>query len=795
MTRSLVLSLTLALSLTAVAADNSEYVALRAARPDGRTVAVSDLVLDRDAFRIHLRSGTVHFLEPVAGRTTGLVFTGDGSYELRPATESERRHLELLTGEKGLEMLSDRFDSIVLLFGDGTADEILKHAEAVVGAPDDRAKRIYEDYLKEQRNRYHLNLHLRVLRDLLDAPTGGVFVAAVNGKAHPPALLVHEPFGIGSLAAKYGFFGGEETAMIVFDQQKGGIWYLSGAKQTAKNGHGKPLRPLADAQHYSIETTIQRSEITGRATIRLIALADGLRVLPLHIMPKLRISGASYRVDGAEETKTAGIVQEDTELGRIARLFRYEGSDADAAVIFDESLKKGTKVELTLDYAGNEVLTNIGADTWSVDARDSWYPNLGTFTDLATYELTFRYPKRNHLISVGERVSETEEDSRKVAVWRADHPIRVAGFNYGRFEKKSQQDKESGMTVDVYSNRDFAKKSGDMMADAINSARVSTMFFGPVPYSPISVTQQVEWNFGQSWPSLVYLPTLAFTTSTERALEGFGPSAGDINEFVKTVGWHEMAHQWWGHHVGWESYRDQWLSEGLAEFTAALVLQFTESTKAYDDYWERKRRDILDKSRGGQVRNSEAGPISQGFRLSTHRAPSAAQTIMYGKGAYVVHMLRMMMRGGANPDERFITMMRDFAQSQAGRNPSTADFQKVVERHMTPQMNLTGDGRMSWFIDQWIHGIEIPRIRSEIGITDLGGGKYKLSGWVSQEGVSDNFRSPIPIYADFGQNKSARIGVMPVVGNNRSPIEVEMALPSKPRRIVVNLMHDILAMD
>ena len=212
--------------------------------------------------------------------------------------------------------------------------------------------------------------------------------------------------------------------------------------------------------------------------------------------------------------------------------------------------------------------------------------------------------------------------------------MRVAGFNYGQFEKISRTDEPSGLTIDVYTQRDFHKLAGDTMADAMNAARVGTAFFGRAPFSPVSITQQAEWSFGQSWPSLIYLPPIALITSTQRMAmaEEIGPQISDVNEFAKTVGWHEFAHQWWGHEVGWQSYRDQWLSEGFAEFTASVVLQFTENFGAYNAFWERRRHDILDKGPAG-IPDADAGPISDGVRLYTRSTPSAPQSIIYSKGA------------------------------------------------------------------------------------------------------------------------------------------------------------------
>jgi len=36
---------------------------------------------------------------------------------------------------------------------------------------------------------------------------------------------------------------------------------------------------------------------------------------------------------------------------------------------------------------------------------------------------------------------------------------------------------------------------------------------------------------------------------------------------------HEVAHQWWGHAVGPESYHDEWISEALASYSALLWLE------------------------------------------------------------------------------------------------------------------------------------------------------------------------------------------------------------------------------
>ena len=147
-------------------AQDATYRDLRASRPDGRTIPVKRLILERDAYRLTLESGAVHLLAPLGRDTFGAVFIGQGGYILNPATPAERRHLQLVADAK--EVLSDRFSKLILLFTDKTAAEVLAHAPVASGAPDPAAVRAYEDYLNRQRDDVLPNLHLRVLADLLN---------------------------------------------------------------------------------------------------------------------------------------------------------------------------------------------------------------------------------------------------------------------------------------------------------------------------------------------------------------------------------------------------------------------------------------------------------------------------------------------------------------------------------------------------------------------------------------------------------------------------------------------------
>jgi|SoiMethySBSTD1v2_1073268.scaffolds.fasta_scaffold00601_20 peptidase M1-like protein len=787
--------LLLLLASTAYAQDASEYRDLRASRPDGRQIPVKDLTLERDAYRITLQSGAVHLLKPLGGDTFGAVFIGQGSYVLNPASAAERRQLQLVTGST--EVLRDRFTKLILLFTDKTAAEVMAHAPVTNGAPDQAATRAFEEYLERQRNENLPNLHLRVLADLLNRPArqDGVFLAFVEGQTYSPVLLAVDPLGISNLTTRFNFFGGEEVMLFSFNNQNGGLWYSSALTPQAVSGRGKPIRPLADASHYEIDTTLDGGSLRGTTTITFTPTTDGVRVLPIHLFQRLRLRTAT--IDSAGTPAPVSVLQDELPQGLFARLFGDESGSGDVAVQFREPLKQGAAVKLTLTYEGRDVL-QCSDGRCAVGARESWYPNVGTFDDLATYSTMFHFPARNDLIGVGQQVSERTEGGQKIAVWRSEQPLRVAGFNYGDFQKTSKTDEQSGVTVDVYTIRgpEFANMSGIPMADAVNTSRVASTFFGPPTYRRISITQQLALASGQSWPTLVYLPTIVFLSplEQERRIAGDPRALQGLKEFGNTVTWHEVAHQWWGHQIGWSSYRDQWLSEGFAEFTAALMLEVASGRKKADSFWELRRDEIFGKTGTVAVAPADAGGISQGFRLATSRSPSGARYMIYSKGAFVLHMLRMMMREDRvpDPDRLFKAMMADFVKTWSGKNPSTDDFKAIAERHMIKDMDLAANGKLDYFFNQWVHGTDIPTLTSALEVTDIGGGKYKIAGTITQAGVPADFRTRVPIYLDLGNDRLERLGTVPVTGSSTFKLNVDVNIPIKPRRAVINSFHDVL---
>nr|NIM01431.1 hypothetical protein [Acidobacteriota bacterium]NIM62449.1 hypothetical protein [Acidobacteriota bacterium]NIO59880.1 hypothetical protein [Acidobacteriota bacterium]NIQ30962.1 hypothetical protein [Acidobacteriota bacterium]NIQ86043.1 hypothetical protein [Acidobacteriota bacterium] len=799
-------------------ADIEDYRAIRDLRTDGRVVRVSDFTMTRDVFELTF-DGAFHLLGDVNGRTVGAVFLGDGSLSYTPLDPREQQHLQVLARREGTTGFSDTFKKAMFLFADSTGEELLAAGELATGAPSGEAQGFRENCLKRQRRDLHTNFSLRVYQDLMNVSETKprVFLGFINFDESPHSLVAVDPLGADGLwvgeNAGFGVDGPEESALVFMDPTNRGFIYLSHTRDEIESRkHFLCKRKhLVDAQHYSISTTIKPNrEVVGETTITFKPKQSGLRVVPLRLMLPLRIQSVES-VDGAG---TVEFIQEEppTDVGSLA----VEG--ADAALVFSEPLKRGQEVTVRVRYAGDEVLEDAGDENYYVGTRTSWYPNVGVFSDWATYDLEFFIPDDRNIVSIGEHLGDGVSEGRNVSRWRAETPVPVAGFNYGRFKAMEQPEAVSGTRVQVYTNpgtpdivhaiNAFLQVQGrgeqsrfatdvtggdagyegyvpgmntatqnfktstealaqNAMADGVNAIKLFHTLFGPQPHKRIAVTQQTNWAFGQSWPTLIYLPYTAFINATDRAKLYDARAMQDATMFVDSVGIHEMAHQWWGNLVGWESYRDQWLSEGLASFSTAIALETIEGQGRANEFWKHMQDRLTEPGHGaGSMRPYEVGPVTQGVRLITRRSPNAYQYVVYNKGAMILQTLRMLMRdtNAQVPDAAFFAMLKDFATSYAGKNVTTREFQRHVQKHMVAGLNARGDGKVDWFFDQWVHGTEMPRYVVDVEITKSGK-NYRFLGEVRQENVSDDFMAMVPFYVDYGKGAYGMLGKAPFIGN------------------------------
>ncbi|MFN7930592.1 MAG: M1 family aminopeptidase [Blastocatellia bacterium] len=387
--------------------------------------------------------------------------------------------------------------------------------------------------------------------------------------------------------------------------------------------------------------------------------------------------------------------------------------------------------------------------------------------------------------------------------WVLAVPLAVAGFNYGRFknaELTDRADEIQSRRLRRVGNADGLRNApiggmaptrliGQSLVEAQNSMRVFTHFFGPIPYGRVAITQQPQAFFGQSWPTLVYMPLTAYMDATQRwLLMGIN---NRLTEFVDEVCAHEVSHQWWGHIVGWASYHDQWLSEGFAFFSAGLYLKATEQKPdKYLNYWKHAQEQMLEKNEYN-LRATDVAPVWLGYRGGFYKYPSAYQYLAYRKGGFVLHMLRQLMWDQKEGDKAFIAMMQDFVKTHYNQNASTESVKAIAEKHMTPKMDLAGNKKLDWFFLQWVYGKEIPRYKLEYNLSPQSDGKTLLTFTVTQSDVSKGFGMMVPIYLDF-DGKIMRMGEVPTIGSSTTQ-EYKVTLPQKPKRVLLNYNYDVLA--
>jgi aminopeptidase N len=310
------------------------------------------------------------------------------------------------------------------------------------------------------------------------------------------------------------------------------------------------------------------------------------------------------------------------------------------------------------------------------------------------------------------------------------------------------------------------------------------------------LTQQSACNYGQSWPMLVYLPICGFFDDTQRHFLGMGGENLSMSLYWKVVTSHEVAHQWWGQTVGFRSYRDQWMSEGFANASASIFLQATRpKPDEFLEFWKEQRKLLTEKNQYG-FRPNDVGPLTMGIRLSSPKAGwNIYQDLVYTKGAYILHMIRMMMWSQKDGDARFKTMMHDFVASHLLQAATTEDFKAIVEKHMTPQMDLENNHRMDWFFNQYVYGTDLPAYRFQ-SQTIPNGDLTSLHFTLAQSGVPDTFRMPVPLYLELTDGKIVRLGNVNITGNKTIDQTVQLPMVyASVKRVLINYYFDVLSTD
>jgi len=539
------------------------------------------------------------------------------------------------------------------------------------------------------------------------------------------------------------------------------------------------------------------------------------------------------KVDGVEaDGRAVDFIQnqaiEGTEL-------RRKGNDM-VAVVFPASLLPGQELKLRFTYAG-EVLSEAGKGLLYVGERGTWYPNFGLSP--ARFEMEFHYPANWTLVATGKQVSgangreaETNEEAgaEKVSRWTSERPIPVAGFNLGKYVRAEA--KAGDILVEAYGTKGVEKSFPKVQAEVIEppvfpgvftprsmpptvvtppppspardaqavadrAAKAIASFsqwFGPYPYGSLALTQ-MPGNLSQGWPGLVFLSSFAFLSPQEQTDLHLDPVARELDSQVLV---HETAHQWWGDLVLWKSYRDQWISEGLANYASLLMLE-QQNPAQFRQVLEKYRRDLLSKNKDGEWLR-DAGPVTLGQRLESSHFPGGYEAISYERGTWLFHMLRSMLRDSeaashsrkarANPEEPFFRGLRKIRERYAGKSISTEELVEVFEEELPRPLWYEKRPKLDWFLEGWIEGTAIPELETrEIRIAEKNG-VTTVTGMIVQKDVPEDLVTAVPVYAATAGNGLVFLGEVLADGRETG---FRLTAPSGARKIVLDPKQTILS--
>ncbi|MBA3914248.1 MAG: hypothetical protein H0X25_10465 [Acidobacteriales bacterium] len=746
------------------------YLQLSSAALDpDRVYRIRDASITRAAIHFTFADGTIAFTTDVSGSITGAFFEGDAEVLLMPPSKSERASMALFTGEAILE---EHIVSAYFRFNDDLFRELqpfLQHSE-------DESEFIerWNESARTLAQADALRLFLTFSR-VLPVNIGGNLAQAENTvQAHDDRFLHARIQGrkLGSFdiyfdtEASEQVWAGQATTTgsgtfydvwTSFETMQRSRYQEAMSGMTAEEGKSDDIQISRNIIHAEVTPP---TSLAAQASLQVEVHSGGPRAVLFELSRYLLLRRVES--DGKPLEFIQNPAVEGTQLAR-------RGNDL-VAVVFPRALRSGEKLQLRFEYRG-EVLSEAGPGLLYVGARGTWYPNRGMA--MSNFELQFKYPQDWTLVATGKADAGPVQDGVfKVSRFASERPFPLAGFNLGRYS--SVNTRAADVVVSVYAtdamerdlirqsqfegNRSAASPARNEQAVADRAAQAIEYYsrhFGAYPFAGLALTQ-MPGPVSQGWPSLIFLSSLAFMNPEDGIRTHMDPVNAALTRGIIA---HETAHQWWGDLVLWNSYRDQWLVEALANYSALMLLE-SEDPLTFRAIMSRYRDDLLLKNADGSPLN-EAGAVGLGSRLSSSHFPGGYDAISYGRGTWLMHMLRTMMRdveersavasdgqtAGSEREEPFVRALHKLRERYQGQPVSTRQFLDVIASELPPRFRYSSDRSLNWFMEGWIYGTALPSF-------DLRGLKYTdragstvVTGTLRQKDAPADLVTSVPLYA------------------------------------------------
>jgi hypothetical protein len=777
--------------------DSNEYSAafgrmLKPVLDSASVYAVDTLTLKHHDFALHLSGGQLIFLKPVVIDSQSLVYgalyIGASIFQFEPPLLMEREQIRRFLKT---DTLYRRSDAALLLFNKSIFERIIAGRKPIKQGIDRKTGLKLKNMFDNLTIREDYAVPFAAFKNLA-APRSKPFLAVLtSADATGDLVYMFDPYQQEevSLYKKY-----REVVVDLYLEKLCQYSVYADSTFERLNGIDKDeIRIL----HYDLNGTINGGgRYTGSAAVKFGVEIGGTRLLDVSLHPKLRIDSVCEATG-----RNVPFVRWTKEKNRRRPLYLF----------LNEPLKLFDTTSLTFYYHGDVAESKVGV--FLVNAASDWYPHY-SYRDAAIFDMSFSTPTQYAFIATGERVDSQLVDDAMRTKWRITTPTAFATFNLGTLAKYSFEI-EPPDSLDIYFNEHqhkamaiqnvyhpttleeaedsttkavadwkvqaidpskFADSMGvagshmekQVAGDVIASLKLYSSLFGPIPDRHLTATDLTQ-HTSYAYRGMVALSYVTFFNS-----DPFG--------WDKLHRAHETAHQWWGVGVRGETYHDQWLSEGFAEYASLLYLQRAAGNDKVLYWLDKYRKDVATLNKYLFKTRQQAGPITLGYRTSTTQSEGDADLIIYEKGAFVLHMLRgMMLDLNTYSDSTFYSMLHEFHTLYRGRFATTRDFKALTEKYLGADM--------TWFFDQWVYGNTIPTYKFNYRLEQDSVGQYLAHCLVEQSEVAPDFRMPVPIEIRF------RAGGLAWIRQwiDKPKCEFTIPIEGEPKEIIFNPMHFVLA--
>ncbi|MEM8931742.1 MAG: M1 family aminopeptidase, partial [Acidobacteriota bacterium] len=316
------------------------------------------------------------------------------------------------------------------------------------------------------------------------------------------------------------------------------------------------------------------------------------------------------------------------------------------------------------------------------------------------------------LLASGRFLAEERRGDRRWQKRRLEQAGLGVSFALGKFKVVELDVDGLDVTLAIDDNLIAARRwDWEEIDDAVVSAtRYFTEIFGPLERQHLTLVT-VPSYLSQSLPGFVHLSNLVLAA----------PRSFSTYNDARLLIAHEIAHQWWGNAIGWKTYRDQWITEAMADYSALLWArngadpEMRLPSQPKND-WQRL---LVQKLRDGRPVEA-VGPLVLGQRLQSSLSPNAYSSIVYSKGAVVIDMLSCFWT-----EETFVEILGHFVRAANGHMLSTEDFFDVLER-------LTG-ASLQPFANRFVYATGLPEIYYDYEFESLDDGRTRVQIEAEQE--------------------------------------------------------------